>query len=141
MCEDVPDSAQNSSAPCLAASPCWYFRGCYRATESFGVGASLCPALPAPRRQLSYKRADSSASLTGGVESGGTMDVVSVQQLVRTWVGGGRAVVGVPQAISAERGGQAGSSVVRELCFRSRNMQFSGLCAQFSHEVVRKGVR
>lgn len=69
--EDTPDSAQNSPSSCLhGCGPCWYFGGCYRATKSSGPGASLA-ALPAPRRQPAYKRADSSALLTGGWRAGG----------------------------------------------------------------------
>lgn len=140
VCEDAPDSAQNSSSPCLAAGLCWYFRGCYGATESSGAGGSLCPALPAIRRQLPYKRADSSAPLTGGVESGGTMDVISVQQLVRTWVGGGQAVFCMPQAVSTTR--RAGSFLRGPRTGFLEQKRAVVLCsARFSREVVRRGVR
>lgn len=54
---------------------------------------------------------------------------------------GGWTVTWEPQAISAQRGGQAASSVVQGLGFWSRNIQFfSGLSAWFLCEVVRKGV-
>lgn len=74
-------------------------------TESSGSGASHCPALPAPRGQLAYKRAGSSVLLTGIWRAGGgTMDVISVQQLVRTWEEGyeGSQSSGYPQTFSAK---------------------------------------
>lgn len=92
MSEDAPDSAQSGSC-CVqrAARPRWYFGECYRTTELSG--------LPSPRTQLSYKRAEQLSSSDWGVESRGTMDTISIQQLVRTWGGGWEAghCLGVPR--------------------------------------------
>lgn len=104
MSEDAPDSAQSSSSFCLPGNrPTWYFGGHYRATESSGLGASHCPALPAPRDGSPIKEL-AAQLLSLGRGARGTMEGISVQQLVRTWEEGqeGSQSSGYPQAFSAE---------------------------------------
>lgn len=109
--EDVPDRPRASPPP--ACRPTRVFWWVLQSHRVIWLGRSLS-RLPAPRRQPVYKGAASPALLTGGLESGGTMDVISVRQLVRTWGEGqeGRQSSGHPQIVSAKRGEQTAASVI-----------------------------
>lgn len=127
------------TAPPPACRPMLVFWWVLQSHRVIWLGCSLCPALPAPRRQLVYKRAASPALLTGGLESGGTMDVISVQQLVRTWEEGqeGRQSSGHPQISKTRRA----DSCFCDLRIRDLELKWAvpWLSAWFSCEVAGAG--